>query len=112
MNTSTIGNPTNPVNDYSGSISALIDARSRTHGDFDDHARITQQIKNVCYAELTERELRSQDRLTSQQIEALDMIAHKIGRILAGDPCFKDHWDDIAGYAMLAAREADKLSRL
>ena len=29
------------------------------------------------------------------------MIAHKIGRILAGDPSFQDHWADIAGYATL-----------
>ena len=32
------------------------------------------------------------------------MIAHKIGRILAGNPDFKDHWDDIAGYAVLISQ--------
>lgn len=31
------------------------------------------------------------------------MIAHKIGRILNGDPNYRDSWDDIAGYAKLAA---------
>jgi hypothetical protein len=31
--------------------------------------------------------------------------AHKIGRILAGNPDHKDHWDDIAGYTTLVARE-------
>jgi hypothetical protein len=34
----------------------------------------------------------------------LEMIAHKIGRVLAGDPNHADHWDDIAGYARLVAR--------
>jgi hypothetical protein len=31
------------------------------------------------------------------------MIAHKIGRILNGDPDYIDSWDDIAGYAKLVA---------
>ena len=31
------------------------------------------------------------------------MIAHKIGRLLEGDALFQDHWDDIVGYATLAA---------
>ena len=43
--------------------------------------------------------------LSPSQAESLDMIAHKIGRILAGDPFVKDHWADIAGYAELVARE-------
>jgi len=43
--------------------------------------------------------------LSPTQREALDMTAHKIGRILAGDPDHKDHWDDIAGYTTLVAKE-------
>jgi len=31
------------------------------------------------------------------------MIAHKIGRILNGDPNYADSWIDIAGYAKLVA---------
>ena len=31
------------------------------------------------------------------------MIACKIARILSGDPNWRDHWDDIAGYATLVA---------
>jgi len=37
------------------------------------------------------------------QDEALDMIAHKIGRIVNGDPDYEDSWRDIAGYATLVA---------
>lgn len=37
------------------------------------------------------------------QVEALEMIAHKIGRILNGDPNYDDSWVDIAGYAKLVA---------
>ena len=31
------------------------------------------------------------------------MIALKLSRILSGQSNFKDHWDDIAGYAKLAS---------
>jgi hypothetical protein len=38
------------------------------------------------------------------------MIAHKIGRIVNGDPRYADSWVDIAGYAKLVADrlEGDK----
>ena len=39
--------------------------------------------------------------LSDDKIEALDMCAHKIGRILNGDPSYKDSWTDIIGYAKL-----------
>lgn len=79
------------------STDALLSERGRTHGDFGDHAQITQDIKRIIY---TTPKFHSLD---DAQREALDMIAHKIGRILAGDPNFKDHWDDCAGYARLVA---------
>jgi len=31
------------------------------------------------------------------------MIAHKIGRIINGDPDYDDSWVDIAGYAKLVS---------
>ena len=34
-------------------------------------------------------------------MEALEMIAHKIARILSGDADYADNWVDIAGYAQL-----------
>lgn len=42
-------------------------------------------------------------QLPKMHREALDMIAHKIGRILNGDHDYADSWDDIAGYARLVA---------
>ena len=38
-------------------------------------------------------------QLAPYQQHALDMIAVKIGRILAGNPDYDDNWRDIAGYA-------------
>ena len=44
--------------------------------------------------------------------EALDMIAHKIGRVLnGGDPHDRQHWEDIAGYAHAAMRSFDQTDR-
>ena len=41
----------------------------------------------------------------SEEQEALDMIFHKIARILNGDPNYADSWHDIAGYATLIDKE-------
>jgi hypothetical protein len=77
-------------------IDKLLSARGQTHGDFTNHARITQRLKGVMQDE-------GLFDLSDIMTEALDMIAHKIGRILAGKPDLADHWDDIAGYAKLVA---------
>ena len=42
------------------------------------------------------------DRLSPVQREAVDMICLKLSRIISGQSHFRDHWDDIAGYARLA----------
>ncbi len=86
-------------------IQELLDVRGKTHGDYEDHARITQRLKLVINDELHTRDLRGQPALSYKATESLDMIAHKIGRILAGQWDHKDHWDDIAGYAKLVIRE-------
>ncbi len=80
-------------------LKAILDDRRKTHGDFKDHAGITQRLKNVLAVELG----CGRSKLTDSQREVLEMIAHKIGRILAGNPNHADHWDDIAGYATLVA---------
>ena len=41
--------------------------------------------------------------LLPHQRESLDMIQHKISRILNGDPNIVDSWADIAGYAHIVA---------
>ena len=87
-------------------LDELLTERGKTHGDFTDNARITQGLKAVMRDE-------SVLALPDIMVEALDMIVHKIGRILAGNPALADHWDDIAGYAKLVAdrvRPAPSLS--
>lgn len=84
-------------------VNDLLAERGRTHGHFPEHAAITQNLKDWCRAQ------RNWSILTPAQREALDMIAHKIGRILAGDPNFEDHWADISGYSTLAEQEIASL---
>lgn len=81
----------------------LLAERRKTHGDFRIHARATQRLKGVMEAEP------QWGSLTESQKEALHMVVHKIGRILAGNSSFHDHWDDIAGYAKLVADQCRPL---
>jgi hypothetical protein len=78
--------------------------REKTHGNWVDNAEMIRAIKNVIYAGMQQRHARGQDPLTADQMECLDMVAVKIGRILAGDPNEVDHWLDISGYAHLVAK--------
>lgn len=76
------------------SVEVTLSIRPTTHGDFSVNSEISQAMKDI---------VRSHDyELNDVQKEALDMIVHKISRILAGNPNTKDHWHDIAGYAKLA----------
>lgn len=86
----------------SDEIATILQERGKRYGRFDDHARITQKLKDVMRAFSRDRRQREPDFILAvDQCEALDMIAHKIGRILNGDPDYADSWDDIAGYAKL-----------
>lgn len=89
-----MGDTTGPV---SPSIDATLAERGSRYGNFRGHARITQALKTVMHME------RKWGTLTKDKQEALDMIAHKIGRILNGDPEYHDSWHDIVGYAKLVA---------
>ena len=77
------------------SVNDTLAQRGSRYGDFVSHARITQGIKKAM------RDSANWDKLDPAKKEALEMIAHKIGRILNGDPEYADSWHDIAGYAIL-----------
>jgi len=81
---------------------ALLAERGKTHGDFADHAAVTQSLKALMASWPT------YNNLSDIQKESLEMIVHKIGRILAGNPNHHDHWFDISGYAMLVADRLPK----
>lgn len=78
-------------------ISATLNERGNRYGSFVGHAYITQAIKLNMMAGP------SWKAMDPDQKEALEMIAHKIGRIVNGDPDYHDSWHDIIGYAKLVA---------
>jgi hypothetical protein len=80
-------------------IDEILDERGKRYGKFKDHATISQTLKHVVYGAAAEQST----KLANDQVEALDMICHKIARILNGDPNYADSWIDIAGYAQLVA---------
>jgi len=76
----------------------LIKERQTTHGEYLPKCDTIQNLKNI---------IRTTDgfwRLKYDQMESLDLICTKIGRILHGDPDNIDHWDDVAGYAQLVSQ--------
>ena len=66
-------------------------------------------LKNYCLRDLGAPVL--EINVDDDQLEALDMIAHKIARIINGDPDYADSWHDIAGYAKLVADRLDGVVR-
>ncbi|MFL1707032.1 DUF6378 domain-containing protein [Campylobacter sp. MOP7] len=81
------------------SVNKILEQREQTHGSFRTHAQTAQYIKVVMQSTEKWRGLNWQQR------EALEMITHKIARILSGKADYQDHWDDIAGYTTLVSRE-------
>lgn len=80
-------------------VDTILNERATTYGRFVDVAEIAQEIKATIRIGDTNRS----EELPADQIEALDMIASKMARILSGDSDYADSWIDIAGYATLVA---------
>lgn len=89
-------------------VDATLAERGSRYGKFKDHAEITQKLKNQIAGF---RFIHKKPPLSPDQQEALDMICHKIGRIVNGDPDYADSWLDIAGYAKLVADRLEGVER-
>lgn len=76
-------------------IAEVLAERGSRYGSFSGHAFITQQLKDAM------KNSPNWDKINVSQKEALEMVAHKIGRILNGDPNYLDSWVDIVGYTQL-----------
>jgi hypothetical protein len=83
------------------STDALLETRHTTHGDFADNAHFGQALRALW------RTSRNWDEMPEKHREALDHIAGKLSRILSGQSGFKDHWDDISGYSVLASKACE-----
>jgi DNA-binding transcriptional ArsR family regulator len=80
-------------------VDDTLDARAVDYGKFIEGAEVMQMLKRVVQNALSNRD----KVLAHDQAESMDMIIHKIGRIINGNPDVVDHWLDIAGYAKLVA---------
>ena len=80
-------------------VDAVLDSRAKDYGKFIEGAEIMQMLKRMVHNYVEQRGT----QLAFDQREAIDMIIHKLGRIINGNPDKVDHWTDIAGYAKLVA---------
>lgn len=82
-------------------IDQTLAERGSRYGSFTILARITQDVKSAM------ANSPNWPRLAPDQREALEMVAHKIGRILNGDPDYLDSWVDIEGYVALVRKRLE-----
>lgn len=88
-------------------VDGVLDARGQDYGKFRDSAALMQGIKRL----LADHASRHNKTFADDQWEALEMIVHKISRIVNGNPDKVDHWVDIAGYATLVADRLEGIDR-
>jgi NOL1/NOP2/fmu family ribosome biogenesis protein len=88
-------------------VDAVLDSRAKDYGKFIEGAEIMQMLKRLVHNYIEDRGT----PLAFDQREAIDMIIHKLGRIINGNPDKVDHWVDIAGYATLVAERLEGNAR-
>ena len=82
----------------------VLNNRSNVYGGYQEIASLTDSLKNEMY-------LGTKANLTPYEMQALEMILHKIARIIyPSDPNkhYIDNWKDIAGYATLVITTLNK----
>lgn len=88
-------------------VDAILDDRAQDYGKFIQGAEIMQMLKRIVHNYIEARGT----KLAFDQREAIDMIIHKLGRIINGNPDKVDTWVDIAGYAKLVADRLEGVER-
>lgn len=78
-------------------IEDTLTQRGNQYGKFVDQAAAAQALKNQLRYQLRVRN----KHLDPDMQESLEMILHKIARIINGNENYVDSWHDIAGYAKL-----------
>lgn len=78
-------------------LAQVLEARGKDYGDYAEKAQFVQGMKYLM------RSGPNWDALDADVRESVEMIVHKMGRVLYGDPKIKDNFVDIAGYATLVA---------
>lgn len=81
------------------SVSQTLNDRGQNYGKFSGQSAISQKLKSV---------LKYQpgwSNMSTSQQESLEMVCHKMARIVNGRADYDDSWRDIAGYAMLVVEQ-------
>ena len=105
-------------------IDATLAQRGSNYGEFRLHAAITQVLKSAMRGTLFEdlqnpafvRDVQDSQELLKEKWkdmrpdvrECLEMVQHKIGRALNGDPEWAENFHDLAGYSLLVDRRQVK----
>lgn len=76
-------------------VNEMLEGRATRYGTFEGHARISQALKRAM------QDSPNWAKLTDVQKEGLEMVQHKIARMLNGDPSYLDNIVDIVGYSTL-----------
>ena len=76
-------------------IKDTLEQRRSTHGDFAEQAETAYSLKDVAHSSI------NWHKFDYPQKEAIDMVLHKLSRLLCGHPHNLDSWRDIVGYAQL-----------
>jgi hypothetical protein len=78
-------------------VTQVLAERGKDYGDYASKAQFIQGVKYLM------RNSPSWEAMDADMRESMEMIAHKMGRTLYGNPTHKDNFLDIAGYAKLVA---------
>lgn len=96
-------------------VNQTLKERGSRYGKFVDHAFVSQSIQDIMVNQYRHAHNKPSDipweGLDPDMREGLFMIAHKIGRIINGDPYYADSWVDIAGYAQLVANRLEEAEK-
>lgn len=82
-------------------VNEMLEGRKDRYGLFEGHAKIAQRLKAAMY------DSPKWKILTDVQKEGLEMVQHKIARMLNGDPTYLDNIVDIIGYSTLVKNEME-----
>ena len=80
-------------------IEEVLNQRQATYGSFTKNAEVSQMLKYFMTQGTNYKQMPVPHR------EALEMIVHKIARIVNGDPNYIDNRVDIIGYSQLVIEE-------
>ena len=87
------------------SVNDMLQDRISVYGDFASQADISQCLKHIVQSEANWK------KMNYVQKEAIELILHKIARIMNGNPYYIDSWRDLVGYSQLVVNALAKDSR-